>query len=526
MPPEVSAPPTPLRLKSAPKLARGWVLGVIVLSGAVATAANLTHDRLFHGPSAPADEARKDGVARAAGVDDKKPAHDPTTTVVLPEGKFQQADIRVEPVKSVDMPKEVVVTGKIEADPNRRVDIRSRAPGVVRTVPVLPGTKAKKGDTLVVLDSPDVGSARLLVRERQRALATVRVEAAWKAEIAANVQAMIDQFRKGVDAQGLIKQFANRSLGASRGTLISAFADLEIAAHEEEKQSVLKAQNITGEHLLFLAQHNREAARGRFDASLESVGFQVAQDDRVARQMVRNAEEMVVDAAQRLRILGVTEDINDLLAHPERASALPSGSVDLTAYPIIAPFDGTIVATTTVISQRVEPTDALFLLADVSKVYAVANIPESDFGVLPGLGGGKVRLTATAYPDRQFESRMLYTGADVDPVTRTVRLVAETDNPDGLLKLGMFAKIVLDTATTEEALTVSIGSVVEHEGKSSVFVPGEGDRTFVIRPVKLGRQALGRQVVAEGLKPGDRVVVAGAFLIKSELILQNEKEED
>ena len=57
-----------------------------------------------------------------------------------------------------------------------------------------------------------------------------------------------------------------------------------------------------------------------------------------------------------------------------------------------------------------------------------------------------------------------------------------------------------------------LGAVVEVEGKSAVFVPGEGERTFVIRPVKLGREALGRQVVAEGLKPGDRVVVAGAFL--------------
>ena len=526
MSPEVSTLPSPPRVKSSPKLAWGWVFAVIVSTSAAVAAANLTHDRLFHGPAGPVDEAGKDSAGPSATAVDKQPAHDPTTTVVLPEGKFRQADVRVEPVQGVEMPKEVVVTGRIEADPNRRLEIRPRAPGVVRTVPVLPGTKVKKGDTLVVLDSPDVGSARLLVRERQRALSTVRVEAAWKAEIASNVRAMIDQFRKGVEAQELIKQFANRSLGASRGTLISAFADLEIAAHEEEKQAYFRAEKITGEHLFFVAQHTREGARARFDAALEGVGFQVAQDDRVAGQMVRNAEEMVVDAAQRLRILGVAEDINDLLAHPERASALPSGSEDLTAYPIVAPFDGTIVSTTTVISQRVELTDPLFVLADVSKVHAVANIPESDFGVLPSLGGGKVRLTAAAYPGRRFDSRMLYAGAEVDPITRTVRLVAETDNPDGLLKLGMFAKIVLDTAATETALTVPIASVVEVEGKSAVFVPGDGERAFVIRPVKLGREALGRQVIAEGLKAGDRVVVAGAFLIKSELILQNESEEE
>ena len=285
-------------------------------------AANLTRDRLFKDDPSKAAGAQK---AEASAVGDPKPTHDLTTTVVMPEGKFKTADIRVEPVQAIDMPKEVTVTGRIEADPNRRVNIRPKATGVVRTVPILPGTKVKKGDVLVVLDSPDVGSARLLVRERQRALATVRVEAAWKAEIATNTKAMIEELRKGVEAQKLAKPFADKVLGAARGTLLSAFAELEIAAHEQEKQTDLKARGITGEHLLFVAQHTREGAQAKFDAALKTVGFQVAQEDRIARQMVRNAEEMVVDAAQRLRILGVTEDINDLLAHPERASAIAVG---------------------------------------------------------------------------------------------------------------------------------------------------------------------------------------------------------
>jgi cobalt-zinc-cadmium efflux system membrane fusion protein len=519
----LESPTIPARAKSTPNPAWGRALGGIVVAGAMVAAANMTHDRLFHGTRDPSAEAGKDG---APAADPRKPTHDPTTTVVLPEGKFRSAEIRVEPVRSVDMPREVGVTGRIEADPNRRVDIRPRAPGVVRTRPVLPGSRVKKGDTLVVLDSPDVGSARLKVRERQRELATVRVEAAWKAEIAVNTRDMIEQLRKGVDAQKLARPFASKTLGTARGTLISAFAELEIASHEQEKQTELKAQGITGEHLLFVAQHTREGAQAKFDAALEAVGFQVAQEDRIARQMVRNAEELVVDAAQRLRILGVTEDINDLLAHPERASALPPGAEDVVAYPIVAPFDGTIVSTSAVISQRVELADTLFVLADLSRVYAVANVDESNFANLPGLGGGMVRLVVPAYPGREFDSRMLYTGAEVDPTTRRVRLVSETDNPDGLLKLGMFANIVLDTSATEKALTVPIGSVVEVEGKSAVFVPGDGERTFVIRPVKLGREALGRQVVAEGLKPSDKVVTAGAFQIKSELILQNESEEE
>jgi len=516
----LTIPTHPLRGQMSTKVALGWALGLgVTLAGAVAT---LAHDRLFH---ARADAGAATAKAEPAGAPAGSPGHDPTTTVVLAEGKFQTAAIRVEPARADDMPREVAVTGRVEADPNRRVEVRARAQGVVRTVPTPPGTKVKAGDVLVVLESPDVGSARLKVRERQRDLATVRVEAAWKAETAANAQAMIKRLREGASAQDLAKQFAGKSLGTSRGTLISSWAELELAAHEYDKMSGLNKKNIIGEHPVFVAEHTREGAEAKFAGTLEQVGFEVAQQDRVARQMVRNAEEMVVDAAQRLRLLGVAEDINDLLAHPERASALPPGSEDLTAYPLVAALDGTVVSTTVVRSQRVETTDLLFVVTDLSRVYAVANVPESDFADLPGLAGGKVRFTVKAEPGREFEARMLYTGAEVDPVTRSVRLVAETANPDDRLKLGMFARIMLDTPASEKATTVPAGSVVEIDGKPAVFVPGAGERTFVKRAVKLGREALGRQVIAEGLSPGDRVVVAGTFLLKSELILQNESEE-
>jgi len=522
----LAIPSGPSGASTPKKIALSGTLGLGLGLAAAAVAATLGHERLFHSHAVAGAEATPEPGA-AAG--DKKPDHDPTTTVVLAEGKFQTAGVRVEPASSIEVAREVVVTGRIEADPNRRVEIRPRAAGVVRTVPALPGTRARAGDVLVVLDSPDVGSARLKVRERQRELATVRVEAGWKSEIAANVEAMIARLRAGASAQELAKPFAGKSLGTARGTLVSAWAELELASHEYDKMSDLNKKKIIGEHPVFVAEHTREGAEAKFSGTLEQVRFDVSQQDRVARQAVRNAEEMVVDAAQRLRILGVAEDVNELLAHPERASALPSGSEDLTGYPLVAPFDGTVVSTSAARSQRVDIGDLLFVVADLSKVHAIALVPESEFAALPTLTGpdaGPIRLTATAYPGRAFDARVLYAAADVDPVTHAVRLVAEASNPDGLLKLGMFARVVLDSSATEKATTVPAAAVVEIDAKSAVFVPGKGERTFVKRPVKLGREALGRQVIAEGLKPGDRVVVAGTFLIKSELILQNETEEE
>ena len=339
--------------------------------------------------------------------------------------------------------------------------------------------------SLVVLDSAEVASARLLIRERQRALTTARAEATWKGAVAANTEAMITRLRKGASAQDLTKDFSDKLVGSSRGTLVSAWAELEMATHELEKQSGLNKEKIVGEHPVFLAEHTREGAQAKFAATLEQVRFDVSQQDRVTRQSVRNAEEMVIDAAERLQILGITENIPDLLSQSDSAASLPSDYSAISRYPILAPFDGTVVSTTAARSQRVDVTDPLFVVADLSHVYAVANIPESDFAALPGLSGGagKIRLTAEAYPGQEFTARLLYTGAEVDPTTRTVRIVAEADNPDGLLKLGLFTRIALDASLTESATVVPPGALVDFDGVATVFQPDPSrPRTFTRYP--------------------------------------------
>ncbi len=84
----------------------------------------------------------------------------------------------------------------IQANADQQVEVRPRAAGIVRSVHAMLGQKVKKGDLLVILDSPEVGKARLDLRARQRELATARYEARWKSEIAANVKALIPELEK------------------------------------------------------------------------------------------------------------------------------------------------------------------------------------------------------------------------------------------------------------------------------------------------------------------------------------------
>ncbi|SIO29573.1 membrane fusion protein, cobalt-zinc-cadmium efflux system [Singulisphaera sp. GP187] len=478
------------------------------------------HDALFHGRALQASPTHPAATAAAAAA--------PVTTVTLSEGKWNVAGIRIEPVSQISLPSEVGVAGKVEANPDRRVEIRPRAAGVVREVLVNLGRQVKKGELLAVLDSPDVGTARLNLRGRQIELATARKEFDWKQQVANNVARLIPAIRKGEPAATIQKDYAERPLGADRALLLQAYSEFEIASHESEKTSALLKDQIIGEHPAFVALHTFEGAQAKLGAVLEQVRFDASHEQTLADQKVRLAEAAVIDAAQRLRILGVQEEISQLLAHAgDVAASRSASSEDVTACQVTAPFDGTIITKTAVPSQKADPTDILFVLADLNTVWVMANITESDLAVLPALKEGRIRMTVPAYPGRTFPATLLSVGSMVDPTTRTVPLLAETDNPDGLLKLEMFTRIVLDTPITQDVLTVSTAAIVEIEGQEGVFVPaGRDGRTFTFQPVKLGREADQRRVVLAGLTKGQAVVSAGAYLLKSELILQNESGED
>ena len=359
---------------------------------------------------------------------------------------------------------------------------------MIREVHVVLGQNVKRGERLVTLDSPDVGTARLNLRARQRELNTARIEGEWKSQVAATVALLIPEIRKGTDPSVIAKEFGDKPLGMYRGSLLFAYAEYDIAAHEEEKTAGLRKEDVIGEHPAVVARHTREGLQAKLYATIEQVKFDAAQEKRLADQRVKRAESDVIDAAQRLRILGVSENIQDLLDHAAKADEIAVDE-DVTIYQIHCPFDGTVIKKDAVASQKADANDVLFTVADLNTVWVTASIAESDLASVPRIQGGAIRLSATAYGTRSFPARLLSVGAMVDPQTRTVPLLAQTDNHDGLLKPGMFVRILLDSPTTERALTVphSAGgrdrgqerSVRAREGRRG---RGRDHRAFTFRP--------------------------------------------
>jgi cobalt-zinc-cadmium efflux system membrane fusion protein len=484
-------------------------------------------------------------------------------SVTLKNSKLDSVQLAVEPARIERVATGVSVVGVTQVNADRQVEIRPRAAGFVREVHVALGQKVKQGDPLVTLDCPEIGRARLNLRGKQLELSTARFEANWKSEIAANIALLIPKLKKGInerrhavaddaehteiqprtpraptapisskttDAQAIEKDFAGKQLGAYRGTLLQAYAEFDIASHEEQKTASLRSLDIVGEHPALVARHTREGVQAKLEAAIQKVEFDAAQEKRLADQTVQLAEAAVVIAAQQLRILGVPENIQDLLDHAGDAIKIARNE-DLTFYRIAAPFDGAIIKKekSAVSSQRADPAEFLFVLADLRAVWVTANVSESDLSKISKLKDGSFRLSATAYPDREFSARLLSVGAIVDPQTRTVPILAQAENPDGLFWLGMFVRIHLDSSATERVLTVPAAAVVEIEAEKFVFTPAEkgiDEQTFTLRPVELGKPSGDRIVIKAGLKEGDQVVSAGAFLLKSELILQKQGDEE
>src|SRR5271166_6636092 len=495
-----------------------------------ALAAHLAWDIVVWRTSAAVAQA---DVQRAqAAVSQQTAAANPPTTVVLSEAKLKAAKLTTAQARYDELSTELGVPGRIEVDADRRIDIRPRAAGVVREVHAFLGQNVKRGDPLVTLDSPDVGTCRLNLRAKQRELNIARIEAAWKSEVAATVALLIPEIRRGTDPAAIEKEFADKPLGSYRGSLLQAYAEFDIAAHEEEKTAGLRRQEVIGEHPAVVALHTRQGLQAKLYATIEQVKFDAAQAKRLADQQVRKAESDVIDATQRLRILGVHEDIREHLDHADKADTLAVDE-DVTVYQITSPFDGTIIKKDAVASQKADLNDVLFTVADLNTVWVTANIAESDVASVPKIKGGAIRLSATAYGSRVFPAMLLSVGALVDPQTRTVPLLAQTDNHDGLLKPGMFVRILLDSPTTERALTIPTSAVIEIEGKTAVFIPSPASagttaerRAFTLRPVEIGREVGDRVVVKTGIKESESIVASGAYLLKSELLLQSQEEEN
>lgn len=270
--------------------------------------------------------------------------------------------------------------------------------------------------------------------------------------------------------------------------------------------------------------------RGQALLHLESpqVG-QIRAEEREAGALVRIARENFA-REQRLEQQGISsrKELLEAEADLRRAeAALESAEAQLQVlgaghgtgghFDIASPFAGVVVARDVSLGEMATPGDTLFTLADLSEVWIELDIFERDLTRVRV--GQSVVVTTAAYADRSFPGRIVYIGDILDPSKRTVRARVEIPNGDGALKPGMFATANIQVGVGGPPLVVvPQDAVQEVEQKQVVFVPGDRAGEFRALPVEVGETLEGgRVVIRSGLAAGARIVIAGAFALRSEL---------
>jgi RND family efflux transporter MFP subunit len=181
---------------------------------------------------------------------------------------------------------------------------------------------------------------------------------------------------------------------------------------------------------------------------------------------------------------------------------------------ILAPINGFVLEKNLIEGQMINPGKRLYRIADLSRIWVLAQIYEQD---LPYLQlGQKARVTLPYLPDRRFRGRVTYIYPNLDLKTRTVRVRLEFPNPDFLLKPGMFASVEITAELAPSVLLVPDMAVLRSGARNTVFVTLPGGK-FAPRDVRLGARAENDLIqVLSGLRVGERVVISGQFLLDSE----------
>lgn len=179
-----------------------------------------------------------------------------------------------------------------------------------------------------------------------------------------------------------------------------------------------------------------------------------------------------------------------------------------------APVSGKVLAVNVVDGEfRNEITAPLVTIADLSRVWATSDVPESKIRYCKI--GGMASLELIAFPGETFRARVTRIADTVDGETRTIEVSAELDNASGRLRPEMFGTVRFADGTTTEPW-VPDAAVVRVNDQDFVFIEVALGR-FRSTLVEVGKHHDGGFAIAKGLKPGDRVVTKGAVYLKAAL---------
>ena len=299
-----------------------------------------------------------------------------------------------------------------------------------------------------------------------------------------------------------------------RGRVVEVYADLGQEVKANAPLAILYSSELGLAQSAYLkAKAKLHVAEQAFNRAQFLLQEQVIGEAELQRRQAEllSAQAEGNESHDRLKLLGMNDEEFRRL---ERSRQIRS------VVPIVAPFGGRIIGRKLTRGEVVETTENLFVIADLSEVWVLANIPEKDIPFVHSVhasGGTQVDVRINAYPKEVFKGTITYVGDVLDPITRTMQLRIELPNQDGRLKPEMFSTIRLYSESQPDRLAVPEAALQRDQGRTFVFVQ-RGVNEYEMREVHIGESNGTLTSILGGLNEGEPVVTHGAFVLKSELL--------
>jgi len=370
------------------------------------------------------------------------------------------------------------VTGSVEVDQQQTQQVTPLVSGRVERVNVALGDEVEAGQTLAVIASPEIAEmhGKLHEAETRLALAEQNYQRVQRAE--------------------------------NRASVIQSKARLEEAeATLRRTQKLMETGAGAGKDLI-AAEAAYKSAKAEYDYQSN---ISVNRDVQQARAEVETSKVEALHLRNSLRALGM--DV------PENESA--SINHNTSSIALTAPIRGSITERMVNAGAGIQSGSPMFTVSNLSTVWVIANVPESQVRLL-GVGlSAEVRSAALG--SESIAGRITYINPLLNEETRTALVRVEIKNPAQRLKIGMFVEVIFDTADESAArgdeIVVPEEAVQRISDRAVVFIPKENEAGhFEVREVELGGARDGLRKITSGLKAGERVVTKGSFTLKTQLM--------
>jgi membrane fusion protein, copper/silver efflux system len=282
--------------------------------------------------------------------------------------------------------------------------------------------------------------------------------------------------------------------------------------HDESLLTIVTVRSDGYIEQLFVNKTGQHVEKGEKLFRFYSPQIQLAQADLMVAVRAHGKDQA---AALGADVEGAMQKLRNLAVPDGRIDEVRTTMTNPRTIDWASPAAGDVIAKNVIEGQRVAAGDELFRIAEHSRVWVVAEIAESDIANVKV--GSKATVTLRAFSTEPHQGVVTFIYPEMmKPETRTVSVRIELDNPDGQMKIGMYADVVFHSDGDGGEVTSVPDSAIIDSGTRQVVLVAKGDGRFEPRAVKLGSRGEAYTEITEGLKTGEEVVISANFLIDAE----------